>query len=128
MLITTDGVHVFVTVSAIASISAQDILPFLHRLFLLVGGKRCDLHLAPCLCFRRYAARARASAFFFSSAAFFSAARRLIASIVPVLRSAQREGGSSLCGITICTTFYCATVDFVKTRRNSGKFPHEKAR
>ena len=72
---------------------AQDFLPFLPRRFLLIGGKRCDLYLAPCLCFRRYATRARASAFSFSSAAFFSAARRLIASIV-----------SSLCGIAIVST------------------------
>ena len=41
MLITTNGVHVLVTVSEIASISAQDILPFSSRRFLLVGGERC---------------------------------------------------------------------------------------
>ena len=72
---------------------AQDFLPSLPRRFLLIDGKRFNLYLAPCHCFRRYAARARASALFFPSTAFFSAARRLIASIV-----------SSLCGIAIVST------------------------
>jgi len=81
----------------------QDFLPSLPSRFLLVGGKRCDRQLALCTCFRRYAARARASALFFSSAAFFSAARRLIASIVLVRRSLG-VGGSSLCRIAIVST------------------------